>query len=226
MERAGEAPRIGLIGNTGGGKTTAARALAGAYLTIAPGPVIVVDNKAEGRYDDLPGARTYASPTAFAVNPPSQGERVWIFRPALFEGGEVDPEEVAAFQWRLAGRRWQSLVVNDELVPHAAHHGQWCRGARWLPRAFVQGRTHGLAQVWGTTALQAVPIDAADQSSELWVFKTAGVALRILDDRNYLIGVPDGTVEQLCGYPAPPEQRGDFVRLVSGVPWDGEIYRF
>lgn len=223
LERGGEAPRIGVVGNTGSGKTHATEALALGYLRVSPGALIVVDNKAEGRYDRLPGAEVFPSLSALR---PSAGSRVWVLKPALFEGGEVSPEEVAEFQWKLRARRWPSMVLNDELVPHAAKAGQWRRGSTWLPRSFVQGRSHGLAQLWGTTLLHSVPIEAAEQSSELWVFKSAGLGLRLLDERNYTIGVPPGLIENLAGYPLPPEQRGEFVRLVSGVPWDGVVYKF
>jgi hypothetical protein len=225
LARGGEGTRIGLIGNTGSGKTVAAVALAQAYLAASPGALIVVDNKAERRFDHLPGATVFPSVAAFATSPPPSGSRVWIFRPSIFEGGEVSPEEVAAFQWRLAGRRWPSLAINDELVPHAARNGQWRKGFEWLPRAFVQGRSHKISEVWGTTALQDVPLASAGQS-ELWVWQTAGVALRLLRERDYLIGVPPGLVENLPGFNDAPELRGDFVSLRSGVPWDGCIYKF
>jgi hypothetical protein len=223
LERGGEAPRIGLIGNTGSGKTVAAEELARGYLGTSPGALIVVDNKAEGRYDRLPGAQVFRS---LAELRPAPGCRCWILKPSLFEGGEISPEEVAQFQWKLRGSRWPSMVLNDELVPHAAKGGQWRKGSTWLPRSFVQGRSHGLSQLWGTTLLHSVPIEAAEQSSELWVHKTAGLGLRLLAERNYTIGVPDGLVEGLAGYPLPPAERGEFVRLVSGVPWDGVVYKF
>lgn len=225
LVRGGEAPRIGLVGNTGGGKTEIAKHIVAAYLAASPGPVLIIDAKAERRYDDLPGAIVRESVAHLGADWPA-GARVIVIRPRIFEGADADPEAVAELQWRLAGRRWPSLVVNDELVPHAAHHGQWRRGAHFLPRAFVQGRSHGLAQLWGTTALQAVPIEAADQSSVIFALQTAGLGLRILDDRNYLVGVPSGTVEGLAGYPLPPEQRGEFLALRSGIPWDGCVYKF
>lgn len=219
----GEAPRVGVIGNTGAGKTVATHALAEGYLRASPGALIVIDNKAEGRYDDLPGARIYESLSQLAIAP--QG-RCWILKPRVFAGHEIDPEEVAQFQWRLRGHRLPSCVLNDELVPHAAVCGQWKHPKGSLPKCFVQGRSHGLSQIWGTTALQDVPLQAAAQSSELWVFQTRGTGLRILRERDYLIGVPPGTVEAFAGYPLPAAERGEFARLVSGVPWDGVTYKF
>lgn len=195
-----------------------------AYLSASPGPVIVVDAKAERRYDDVAPAIVRESVAHLGTDWPP-GARLIIIRPRIFEGADADPEAVADAQWRLAGERWPSLVVNDELVPHAARHGQWRRGSHQLPRAFIQGRTHGLAQLWGTTALQSVPIEASDQSV-IFAFQTAGLALRILGERNYLVGVPPGTVEGLAGFDRPPGERGEFLALRSGVPWNGCVYKF
>src|SRR5579864_9021852 len=41
----GEAPQIGLLGDTGTGKTTAAQYLIRAYLRRSPGSVLIVDDK-------------------------------------------------------------------------------------------------------------------------------------------------------------------------------------
>jgi hypothetical protein len=225
LARGGEAPRIGLVGNTGGGKTEIARHIVKAYLAASPGFVFVVDAKAERRYDDLPGAVVRESVSHLANDWPT-GARLIIIRPRIFEGSDADPEAIAALQWRCAGRRWPSLAVNDELVPHAADYGQWRRGSKMLKRSFIQGRTHGLTQLWGTTALQAVPIEAADQSSVIFTLQTAGLGLRLLNERNYLVGVPPGTVERLAGFERPPAERGEFLALRSGVPWDGYVYKF
>jgi hypothetical protein len=223
LQRDGEAPRIGLVGGTGSGKTVAAEAIARAYLSVSPGALIVVDNKAAGRFDRLPGAQVFESVSAFR---PAPGSRVWIFKPRLWEGGEIDPREIAELQWKMVGRRVRSMVVNDELVPHAVNGGQWIGGQRSpVARAFIQGREHGLSQLWGTTALQDVPGNAADLS-ELWVFQSHGLAARILARRNFLIGAPPGLLEGLAGYPLPPAQRGEFVRLFSGRPWNRTIYKF
>jgi hypothetical protein len=225
LARGGEAPRIGLVGNTGGGKTEIAKHVVRGYVATSPGAALIIDAKAERRYDDLPGAVVRDSIAHLAADWP-RGARIIILRPRIFEGSDADPEAVAAFQWRWAGRRWPSLVVNDELVPHAADYGQWRRGSRMLKRAFVQGRSHGLAQLWCTTNLQGAPTDAADQSSVIFVLQTAGAGLNLLHDRHYLIGVPDGLIPSLAGFPLPPEQRGEFLALRSGLPWNGKIYKF
>jgi hypothetical protein len=222
----GEAPRIGLLGDTGGGKTRAAQEIALAYLRRAPGLVVVVDAKGERRFDDLavsPPPEVRLSPADYAARPVAQGCRVVIFRSGLM--GEVSPEEIAHFTAALAERRWGSLTINDEL-DQAAKGGQWRRGSVFLPRSFIRGRTAGLAQVWGTTSPHNVPLEAFDQSSEIWCFKMAGLGLRLLADREYLNGIEPRAIEQLAGYPLPPEERGQFVRLQRGRPWNGLVYKF
>lgn len=146
-----------------------------------------------------------------------------VFRASLM--GEVSPEEIARLAAGLANRKWPSLTINDEL-DQAARGGQWKRGAVFLPRSFIRGRSAGLSQVWGTTSPQNVPLEAFELSSEIWCFKLAGLGLRLLGDREYLTGIDPGTIEQLAGYPLPTDQRGEFVRLVRGRTWDRRIYRF
>jgi hypothetical protein len=222
----GEAPRIGLLGDTGGGKTRAAQEIALTYLKRAPGLVVVVDAKGERRFDDLPvkpPPEVRLSPADYAARPTQPGSRVVIFRTGMM--GEVSPEEIAHFTAALAERRWGSLTINDEL-DQAARGGQWKKGAVFLPRSFIRGRTQGIAQVWGTTSPHNVPLEAFDQSSEIWCFKMAGMGLRLLGEREYLNGIEPRTIEQLAGYPLPPEERGQFVRLQRGRAWDGRVYKF
>jgi hypothetical protein len=159
--------------------------------------------------------------------PLGPGVRMLIIRPRMFEGGRVDVEEVARYCWRLAGRHTRSLLVNDELVPHAAEFGQFVGGKHSdLKRCFTEGRVHGLSQLWGTQDLTDVPVAVVAQSSAIWCFKTAGTGLEILRRRNYLLGVPDGLVENLPDDESPPDERGEFVRLRAGKRWDSKLYRF
>lgn len=196
--------------------------------------VVVVDAKGEGRYDRLP----VSPPPAVRVSPadyverPAPGARVLIFRADPFAVAEVDPEEIARFTFGLAARRWPSLLVNDEL-DQATAGMQWRKGTIWLRRGFIRGRrlqlkgAVGVGQLWGTTTPHNVPVEVFDQSSEIWQFKSAGLGLRLLGEREYLRGVPSGLVESLAGDTSlPPEERGEFVRLVRGRTWDGWVYKF
>lgn len=163
------------------------------------------------------------SPADYAARPVQPGCRVVIFRVGMM--GEVNPEEIAHFTAALAERKWGSLTVNDEL-DQAVTEGHWKSRSVFMPRMFVRGRTAGLAQLWGTVSPHEVPRQAFEQSSEIWCFKMAGVGLRLLREREYLNGIEAGTIEQLAGYPLPPEERGEFVRLQRGRAWDGKIYKF
>lgn len=224
----GEAPRIGLLGDTGGGKTRAAKEIVLAYLRRATGLVCIIDAKGERRFDDLPVTpppEVRLSPADYAARPVQQGNRVVIFRASMM--GEVNPEEIAKFTAALAerGGRWGSLTVNDEL-DQAVNAGHWKSGSVFMPRAFIRGRTAGLAQLWGTTSPHEVPRQAFEQSSEIWCFKMAGIGLRLLREREYLNGIEPRTIEELAGYPLPPEERGEFVRLQRGRAWDRRVYKF
>lgn len=185
--------------------------------------VLVLDAKGERRFDDLPGAIVRTSPADFAANAPPPGTRIIVFRAPLTS--DIDPEQIARFAVGMSERRWPSLTVHDELA-QASAGASWKRGAVVLPRTFVRGRTQGLAQVWCTTSPHDVPTVVYETSSEIWQFKTSGMAIDLLGRRNYLRGIDPAVIENLSGYPAPPGERGEFVRLVRGQPWDGRVYKF
>jgi hypothetical protein len=171
--------------------------------------------------------RESISQLATGVMPLAPGVRMLIVRPRMFEGGRADVEEVARYCWRLAGRHTPTLLVNDELVPHAAEFSQFLGGKKSdIKRCFTEGRVHGLSQLWGTQDLTDVPVAVVAQSSSIWCFHTAGTGLEILRRRSYLHGVPEGLIEHLPDDESPRDERGDFVRLRSGKAWDGKIYRF
>lgn len=222
----GEGFRVGLLGDSGTGKTTAAVALVQEYLRRSPGLVVVADVKGEGRF----GGQVYATVSDIADRPPDPNAgRVLVVRGDPFHGLEVEPDEVAAWSWKMAARRWRTLTVTDEL-DQACAGGQWRGGKEaWrgaLKRAFIRGRSHGLSQLWGTTVPHNVPVEAFDGSSEIWCFRMAGMGLALLRRRDYLRGIDDETIEGLPGEPLPPAERGVFVRLRRGQPWDGRLYKF
>lgn len=222
----GEAPRIGVLGDPGGGKTRALEAIATGYLGKSIGFVLVIDAKGERRFDRLPVSPPPAvrtSPAHYASAPPPPGTRVIVARAPLTE--ENDPEAWARFTVGMAGDRWPSLTVNDELA-QATRGMSFNKGTVMIPRAFVRGRTQGLAQAWGTTSPHDVPTVIYESTDEIWLFKSSGMALKLLRRRDYLRGIEDETIEGLSGYPLPPVERGEFVRLVRGRAWDGRIYKF
>lgn len=223
----GEGPRVGLIGDSRCGKTKAAGWLIKGYLQRSTGTVLVVDDKEPQPQYEGQCVRDRAALEKVTLAPE---QRVIVFRGERFDriAGEVDPEEIAEIQWAMAQRHLPSLVVYDEL-DKAAKNGQWVRGdASTIRWAFKRGGSSGCASLWGTQETQDVPAAAFNQSSSLFVFRCTGAPLRLLGDRGYL--EPRGSVEavipKLPGDELPPGQRGYFVHLRRGRPWDGKVYRF
>lgn len=197
-------------------------AVVAAYLRASPGAVLVVDDK-ELR-PRFPGQERI-DVNDLAARPPEKDPRVVVFRGNLRQAIEVDPETVAALAWRMAARGCAVLVVYDEL-DKATICGQWRRGVSRIPKSFGQGRAVGIASLWGTQSPQAVPLIAFEQSSCILCFRLAGQGLAKLQERDYLQGGVAQVIEKLPGDEVPPAQRGDFVLLRRGRPWDGVIYRF
>jgi energy-coupling factor transporter ATP-binding protein EcfA2 len=223
----GEGPRVGILGDSGCGKTEAQRRLIAGYLKRSPGCVLIVDDKENKPQFDGQCRRDRADLIAHPVTPEP---RVIVFRGDRFdrETGEVDPEEIAEIQWRMAQDGHPSLVVYDEL-DKACNGGQWRVGDKksailWALR---RGRSSGAATLWGTQETQSVPAAAFNQSSSIFCFRLVGAPLRLLDARGYLEGgqVAD-VIPTLPGDELDKAKRGYFVHLRRGRPWDGKIYRY
>ncbi len=222
-----EGPRIGVLGDSGCGKTEAMRRIVAAYvMKVKKGIVLIIDDKESKAQFDGQERRDAMDLAQVPVMP---SPRIVVFRGDRFDrlAGEVDPEGIADIQWRMAQRGRPSMVVYDEL-DKAANGGQWKSGdssaVRW---AFIKGRSSGAASLWGTQETQAVPREAFNQSSCLLVFRMVGNPVRLLKERGYLEGNDVANViATLPGDELPPNQRGYFVLLRRGRPWDEKVYRF
>ena len=198
-----------------------------AWLQRAPGLVIVIDAKANRRYDGLcPGRLQVRESVAhLRAEPLPPGTRVVVYRGNPFRGQDVDPDRISEAAWATAGQRCPVLLVHDELVPFAAKNGQWLRGDKsWVQRSLITGREHGVSVFWATTGLVSVPLDASGQS-EILAFQCTPNDTRLLTRRGYCTGLPPGTLERLPGPPLPFGERGVFVRLQPEQPWDGLLYK-
>lgn len=223
----GEAPQIGALGDTGTGKTTAAKYIIQGYLRRSPGSVLIVDDKEmsprfEGQYRrDVEDLREH--PVDFA-----QG-RVIVFRGEPGRGERVNLEDVAELAWVRLQRGRKTLCVFDELIAgreELTKNAQWRKGVTWVPRNFTMGRSPGVADLWGAQSPQLVPLDPFEQSSAILCFRLAGMGLARLKERDYLEGGAAEVIPRLVGPPAPPSQRGEFVLLRRGQPWNRKIYKF
>ena len=221
----GEAPRVGVLGDSGTGKTFAMCRIVELYLTMSPGVVLVIDDKQaqpqfKGVYrrdrDDL--ARN-------PVNEERDG-RVIVFRGDPFSAdGGVDPESIAELQLVLARKGRPSLVAYDELGK-AASGGQWLAGRKSrIAWAFGKGRSQGAASLWGDQETESVPREAFNQSNAILGFRMVGNPVRLLGARGYLVGGAEKVLPTLTGEPLPPEERGQHLLLRRGTPWDGKIYK-
>ncbi|MDD5367324.1 MAG: ATP-binding protein [Gallionellaceae bacterium] len=223
LSDSGDAIRVGVLGDTGCGKTEACKKIIDGYLARSAGPVLIRDCK--GRRAAYEG-QEFRDVGDLAARRPSPVSRVYVLRGDLFAGIGVDPESVAEAQWRLAARNIPSLVLFDELAD-AADNGRWRSRPSAIDRAFGQGRAVGASVAWGTQSPQNVPRSAFEQSSYIMCFRLDGLGLNCLDDRNYLTG--DGVADVIRALPGddvPHAERGWFVLLRRGRQWDRRLYRF
>lgn len=224
----GEGARIGLVGDTRCGKTRAAKELIAEFMRRSPGPVLIADDKeAQPQFE----GQCRRNKADLEANPPDEKiGRVVILRGARFdlETGAVDPEEIADLQFGLAQGRPSipSLGVYDEL-DRACDHGQFKRSKnsaiRWV---FKQGGSAGCSAIWGTQETQDIPAPIFNQSTLILCFKMLGAPVRLLRERNYLLGGVEETIGRLPGAEVPPDERGAFVVLRRGQEWDGKVWRF
>jgi len=225
----GESPHVGLLGDTGTGKTTAAQELVALYLERSPGSVLIADDKelrprfAGNERRDREDLRLHP------IDPEGPNPRVIVFRGEPARGVMADPEEIAELAWRRVARGRKTLLVIDELVAgreELTKNAQWRKGITYVPRSFTMGRQPGVGALWGAQTPQLVPIDPFEQSSAILCFRLAGLGLAKLKERDYLAGGADLVIPLLHGPPLPPAERGDFVLLRRGQPWNGKIYKF
>jgi hypothetical protein len=217
----GEAPCVGFVGDRGSGKSIAMRAVLAGWLARNPGVALICDR---GGSSGFPGQRRI-SLSDLRLEPMAPEPRSVVFTGDLSSGQAPDVEEVARFAWQLRQSRTGSLVVCDELK-WTARAGHWRPGVHFVPQACTEGRKHDVGILWASQCPQDAPREAIEESALLVCFKLAGLSVNCLDDRNYLVGLPPGTLESLPGEETPKPDRGRCVILRRGQPWDRRFYRF
>ncbi len=218
----GEGFRVGLLGDPGSGKSYAARIIAAEYLRRCRGLVAVANSKGETGWD----GEEYASVEELRDRP-NTGRQL-VFTPPATD--TLDLPSIALWQWSLAtAHRCRSLVVWDE-IGDAARDGEWldadADGTSQIGRGFTHGRRLGMSELWGAQFAHQVPREAWETTSTLLVWRQAGNAVKILRFRQYTDLAVESVISSLPGDDVPPAERGEFVLLRRGRPWDGCTYRF
>lgn len=225
--RYGEGVRFGILGDTGSGKTHLAREIVPLYAAMSPGVVLVVDDKNPRPQYRGVYRRDRADLAANPLDEKRDGRVIVLRGEPLTVGGGVDLESVAELQIVLAKRGRPSLGMYDEL-DQAASGGQWSAGDDQSSLAWIfgKGRGSGVSVGWGTQETEAVPRQAFNQSGVIFCFRMQGNPVRLLKNRGYLEGGADKVLPRLAGEPLPPAQRGTYLILRRGQPWDREVYKW
>ncbi len=223
----GEASQVGILGDTGCGKSEATKRLIALYKQKSAGSIFIVDDKDLSTKFEGQQRRDVQDLAEHPID--WQQGRVTVFRGDVARGVRCNLDEVAEVAWIRVGRARKTLCVWDELVAgreDLCKNGQWRRGVTWLPRSFTMGRSPGIANIWGAQSPQDVPRECFEQAGAILCFRLAGLGLNRLKERNYLAGGADEVIPLLPGPPRPPHERGLFVLLIRGQPWDQKLYRF
>lgn len=225
----GEAPQIGIGGDTGAGKTTLELYLIELYLRLCPGLVVVIDDKDPHRTPFRGQLRRDISHLRAEPLDPA-GPRVLVIRGDVLNGRRADREAVAGYCKDVAIRGRAVAMFNDEAFPRTvAVNRQWRKGVEWLPLGFTHGRKMGggWMNVWGAQIATKAPDEPFDESGTIYQFKTAGDPLDLLEEKEYLRGdrrLKD-VIRNLHAMDSAPHLRGDFVMLRRGRDWDGHVYK-
>lgn len=233
--RKGEGARIGIVGDSGCGKTEAAKRLLDEWLRrVARGFAFVVDDTGPSQFRGQ--LRGFVADLAHHPLVPT-GPRVAVFRGR--DGVHVDTETVGQLAWRAVGRvpPVPTLVLLDELErsANAGHwrHGRDCPGrdvptdcSCKLPKLWSWGRRSCASVIFTTQSPQAAPRSAFEQSSALLCVHLGGRGLKYLRGLDYVDSAAELAIGKLPDAIAvaqgavPP-----YVLLRRGASWDGRLYR-
>ncbi len=224
----GEAPRILILGDTRCGKSEIAKRIAAGYVARERRGIVLVGDDKNPRQPQFSG-QYYRDPDEVKTRPPKPEPRVLVFRgnqEQITGGSNAELyEAIATYQWKLAREGRPSLAVYDEL-DRAASGQQWQVNPSAIGWAYGKGGGVGAGSVALTQETEGVPREPFNQATCIIVVRMMGNPIRLLRKRDYLIGGAEEVITQLPGTELPPAQRGYFVVLQRGRPFNGKVYRF
>ena len=224
-ETRGEAARVGFLGDSGSGKSSAIKRL----LPHDPRESVTLihdDTKINAQYEgqvlgvaDLAGA--------------SDDGRVVIFRGDPFAGTTVEVNDVARLAVQLARARVKVRLVVDELdrvlTPGGRELLRTDEAGPFAPSPFhvslTQGRALGLSVFWSTQGPHRTPREVIDQATAILLFRLGPRALSYLDGSMFFDPALLKTIPNLA-VPEDGSTVSEFVLWRPGRPWDGAIYAF
>lgn len=150
---------------------------------------------------------------------PDQDGRLIVFRGLTLRTGEAcaaDEVARAAFEISMLEGAPRVLVSIDELRRAVSPAGREWRAPE-VARLFSEGGGLGVSISWTTQSPQRIPLEAFDQTETYCLFRHGRRAVNYLADQDM---VEPELLELL-----PELQRGEFVFVDSGAPWDGRVYK-
>lgn len=203
--RSREGARVGILGNTGSGKTITLKTL----LTYNPDQTLVLI------HDDTKLDAQYAGAVCWSFREAPDDSQTIVFRGDVFKGTKVEPEYVAMVAVHVAQTTREPVWLVLDEVKRACTKGSMKIVSESTIKVLTEGRMLGVSLFWSNQS-PIVPKEFIDQSSALVIHRMGPRALNYLDetlrfDRELLDVVPTlGT--------------GEFVIYEEGRPWNGVIY--
>ena len=215
----GEGFRHGWLGDSRMGKTYANRWLLeeGIDARLIDQVLILDDKGPEPQYPGL--QRANVAHLRRELPTEEQDSRIIVLRGHTMRTGEVCPPDDparAAFELALLPGSPRVAVSIDELRRAVSPAGREWRSTD-VPRLFSEGGGLGVSVTWTTQSPQRIPLEAFDQTETFGIFRCGRRAVNYLADQDM--------VEPEVLAILPGLQRGEWVFVETGAPWDGRVYK-
>lgn len=200
-----EGYRVGVLGNTGSGKTITLKTL----LTYNRNQALTLI------HDDTKLEPQYAGHVAWSFREAPDDAQTVVFRGDVFKSTRVDPEYVSMVGVHVAKTTRQPVRVVLDEAKRACTKGGMKITSETTIQILTEGRMLGVSLLWSNQS-PVVPREFVDQADAIVLHRMGPRALNYLDetlrfDRELLEAVPNLEV-------------GEFVIYEDGRPWNGVIY--